>query len=178
MPDATASHDASLGKYAHSITSAATTSLDLDGDPQLDFSMEHGGIWPTDGRGGADLSRGLGGKNLAQWHNRAQWHPLLETYWADPKQVTIAWQKLQPVDRKKSLEDLVEGGLSVNPREATAVVAIVTSILKHGVKKTWLKSLGRILDSHPKKPICRKLSKLVAHYIAGNEKTDTNCQIK
>eukprot|EP00397_Hematodinium_sp_SG-2012_P003979 GEMP01003989.1.p1 GENE.GEMP01003989.1~~GEMP01003989.1.p1 ORF type:complete len:756 (+),score=141.35 GEMP01003989.1:53-2320(+) len=75
-------------------------------------------------------------------------HPLVETYRKDPKNVIIAWQQLQPKDRKKSLEQLVECVANAGDADGgLSVVAVFSAILKHGVKKQWLKHLNRMVNN-------------------------------
>lgn len=95
-------------------------------------------------------------------------HPLIMTYADDPKNVIIAWQKLQPKDRKKCLEDLLDIGIkSSDSAEEEAIIAVFSAILKHGVKKQWLKHLNRTLVNVPagsRKILWRKLIQLLEEF--------------
>jgi hypothetical protein len=95
-------------------------------------------------------------------------HPLIITYADDPKNVIIAWQKLQPKDRKKCLEDLLEAGIKSNDSgDDEAIIAVFSAILKHGVKKQWLKHLNRTLVNVPmgsRKTLWRKLIQLLEEF--------------
>jgi len=87
---------------------------------------------------------------------RGKGHPLMQTYADDPKNVIIAWQKLQAKDRKKCLEDLLDIGITVTDyQQGEAILAVFEAILKHGVKKQWLKHLNRILINIP--PMNRRI---------------------
>jgi len=75
-------------------------------------------------------------------------HPLMQSYQEDPRNVILTWQKLPAKERKRSLEDLIERALLLDDGdEGDAVLVVFIAILRHGVKKQWLKQLNRIMHN-------------------------------